>query len=244
MRATASILALALVPALGCSAQMSPRPTPPGQLGFAYDRTLEIHADGSRLTDEPDFEGLEAHVECEPRARAHAREARRHGRRAKRLAWAGAGLGVASLGGLAGLAFLERDPSVAGAVIGSGLAVGVLGIVLAGSARAHRNRAAGNAVDAVNYWNDQLRREHSRCRARTQPRAFPDRRIHHPSAQRSGADAPVAAPPNPLSERAKAPASPDGGSVSAENPAPTDEPTPKRTYAPFDFPVAPGGDAR
>ncbi|MCH9681213.1 MAG: hypothetical protein K0V04_07265 [Deltaproteobacteria bacterium] len=184
MTRSSMILAVCLA-ASGCSVYASPGFTAPGQLGLAYDDELQVYADQQRLAAEPAFEGLEDHVECVPRARVHARAARRHGRHARRLAWAGGSIGVASLGGLGGLALLDSNPKAAGAIVGTGLAVGVLGIILAGSARAHRNRAAGNAVDSVNYYNDDVRRDDSRCRRRTQQRVHPTKRFRQPAPSSS-----------------------------------------------------------
>ncbi len=180
MNRSSMTLALCLT-TVGCTAYASPAFTPPGQLALAYDDQLQVYSDGAMLATEPDFAGLDDHVDCVPRARTHADAARRHGRRARRLAWAGGSLGVASLGGLGGLALIRTNPQAAGAIVGTGLAVGLVGIILAGSSRAHRNRAAGNAVDAVNYYNDGVRGPNSRCRKRTEIRVHPTKHFLQPA---------------------------------------------------------------
>lgn len=150
----------------GCTALASPvGAIPPNELALAYDQDLRVlKGPHDLVAAEPDFDGLQEHVRCSPRASRHADTAKHHGRRARRLAWAGGALGVASLGGLGGLAALESNPRLAGAVIGSGFAVGLVGVILAANSRTHRNRAAGNAVDAVNIYNDDVRGRRSRCR--------------------------------------------------------------------------------
>lgn len=165
----------------GCTALAAPmRPIGPGELALAYDQRLQVLGGAADVVaTEPDFDGLEAHVDCSPQAVRHAAAAKRHGRRARRLAWAGGVLGVTSLGGLGGLAARESNPAVAGAVVGSGLALGLIGVVLAGTSRAHRNRAAGNAVDAVNIYNDEARGGQSRCQ---QKRRWSDRDLTRPDA--------------------------------------------------------------
>ena len=68
----------------------------------------------------------------------------------------GAGLGVLSLGGLSGVA-VDRDLGhTFWALTGAGLTLAVTGAVFAGVARLYRNRANGQAVDAMNEYNDAV----------------------------------------------------------------------------------------
>jgi len=58
----------------------------------------------------------------------------------------------------------ERDPNSAAAVVGSGLAVGIVGLSLSIVSRVRRVHANGHAVDAVNEYNDAVGRRGQRCR--------------------------------------------------------------------------------
>jgi len=128
----------------------------PDELVLGQDGGLRLVADSRTIAREPGWRGLEERVGCEPRAADHARRARRHGRAARALAIAGGVLGVASLAAFAGIPFVRKDPSTAGAIIGSSLGAGVLGLSLALGSRHQRILANGNAVDAMNYYNDAL----------------------------------------------------------------------------------------
>lgn len=136
----------------------------PDELVLSQEGSLTLRNRGDVIAQEPQWSGLVEHVDCVPEAGRHARRARRHGRTATALAVIGGALGVASLVGVAGIPFVKRDPDKAGALIGAGLGVGVLGIGLAGGARHHRTLANGNAVDAMNYYNDDVLGGRSRCR--------------------------------------------------------------------------------
>jgi hypothetical protein len=144
--------------------QWTPRHAAGSELTLAYQNRLLVNAGMDPLASEPRFSGLAEHVDCVPSARRHAREAERHGRVARALAITGGTLGGASLGGLGGLALLNRDPNAAAAIVGSGLAVGIVGLSLAIASRVRRIRANGHAIDAVNEYNDALGRFGQRCR--------------------------------------------------------------------------------
>jgi hypothetical protein len=136
----------------------------PNELYLAQDGDLAIHDADGEVAHEPNWNGLQERIGCVAEARRHAREARRHGRIARGLAIAGGILGVASLAALAGIPYVKSDPTKAGAIIGSGLGVGMIGIGLAGGSRHHRIVANGNAVDAMNHHNDGLLDGRTRCR--------------------------------------------------------------------------------
>lgn len=160
-------LALSLAVLLGsacASSNYEPYNIHPDELVLTQEGSLTLRNRGDVIAQEPEWAGLAERVDCVPEARHHARRARRHGRTAVALAVLGGALGVASLVGLAGTPFVRRDPTKAGALIGTGLGVGLLGVGLAGGARHHRTLANGHAVDAVNYYNDDVLGGRSRCR--------------------------------------------------------------------------------
>jgi len=133
-----------------------PQHVGPAELTLRYNRGVEVYSGRNFLAKGPTYRGLAEHVSCVPRAYEHARYAQKHGRARRGLAWSGGALGVASLGGLSGFAFLEEEPKTAFALLGAGLGVAVLGIVLAGASRSAGNQAHGNAIDAINYYNDAV----------------------------------------------------------------------------------------
>ena len=149
----------ALVSAPGCAPAMTgydPVHVGPAELTLRYEKGVQVHSGRQHLTSGPVYRGLAEHVRCVPQAYEHARYAEKHGRARRGLAWSGGAMGVASLGGLSGFAFLEEEPKTAFALLGAGLGVAVLGIVLAGASRSAGNQAHGNAIDAVNYYNDAV----------------------------------------------------------------------------------------
>lgn len=148
-----------LASALGCAPAMTgydPLHVGPAELTLRYEKGVQVHSGRQHLTSGPLYRGLAEHVRCVPKAYEHARYAEKHGRARRGLAWSGGAMGVASLGGLSGFAFLEEEPKTAFALLGAGLGVAVLGIVLAGASRSAGNQAHGNAIDAINYYNDAV----------------------------------------------------------------------------------------
>ena len=133
-----------------------PQHVAPGELTLAHNDRMEIYAGREHLTTGPAYPKLERYVECVPEARVHARKARHKGRTGQAFAWLGGGLAAASLGGLAGLAYLDDDPSLAWGLLGGGLSAAVVGIVLAATSRPLRNHGHGHAIDALNYYNDAV----------------------------------------------------------------------------------------
>lgn len=113
-----------------------------------------MYAGDRPLTHGPRWAGLEAYVRCVPRAARAAAGAASAGTTAVVLSALGASLGVASLGGFAGFAVDEGKHL--GAFLGVGVGVAVLGAVLAGLSRTSKNRANGQAIDAMNLYNDSV----------------------------------------------------------------------------------------
>jgi hypothetical protein len=146
-----------LLLACGCAQTYYPaQQLAPDELVLGQDGGLRLISRDETIASEPTWAGIEARVGCDPKAAVHARAARRHGRRARALAIVGGVLGVASLAAFAGIPFIQREPKKAGAIIGSSLGVGMIGISLSFGSRQQRILANGNAVDAMNYYNDAL----------------------------------------------------------------------------------------
>lgn len=159
-RVTIAVLALVC----GCAETFYPAMhVAPDELVLGQDGGLRLVSGEQTIAREPTWAGIEERIDCDARAREHARAARRHGRRARALAIAGGILGVASLAAFAGIPFIRREPSTAGAIIGSSLGAGVLGVSLSLGSRQQRILANGNAVDAMNYYNDAVLSD-GRCR--------------------------------------------------------------------------------
>jgi hypothetical protein len=144
---------------LGCTSATT-RYTPvviaQGELVVRYDDGFELWAAGQPVATDPRYRGLPAFVRCVPYAHRHAQAARAAGTRALAFSVTAGGLAVAGLGGLAGLAFKDRNNTVMAAFLLTGIGVEVLGAVFAGLARASRLSAMGHAIDAVNYYNDAV----------------------------------------------------------------------------------------
>src|SRR5690349_2405433 len=100
-----------------------------GELTLVHEHGMEIYAGRERLTRGPIYADLENYVRCVPAAQNHARLASVNGRAGVALAWVGGGLGVASLGGLGGFAYLHSDPQIAFALLGTGIAAALVGVV-------------------------------------------------------------------------------------------------------------------
>lgn len=146
-----------LVFSCGCAQTFYPaQHVSPDELVLGQDGGLRLVSGEQTIAREPTWSGIEGRISCDERAVQHARAARRHGRRARALAIAGGVLGVASLAAFAGIPFIRRDPSTAGAIIGSSLGVGMIGLSLSLGSRQQRILANGNAVDAMNYYNDAV----------------------------------------------------------------------------------------
>lgn len=160
MSAFKACIAAGLVVVLtGCSSASTiyvPRFVARGELTLRYDDGVEIYAGKKRLTDAPGFSGLAHYSRCVPRAREHAEAAESDGGAAIGTGIAGSIIGVSGLGGLSGLAFLDSDKPLAFSLLGTGVAVGLIGMTLALVSRSLKNSANGHAVDAVNYYNDEV----------------------------------------------------------------------------------------
>ncbi|MBK8251953.1 MAG: phage holin family protein [Polyangiaceae bacterium] len=152
----------------GCGSgmtQYTPQLRAKGELTAHYDNGLSMTAEGKTVSEGLTWSGLTEYVQCVPKAKEHAELAESAGRSAVALSWVGAGLGVGSFGSLAGLAVYEKDPDLTAAILGVGVFAAVTGVVLAAIGRNQKNVANGNAVDAMNYYNDAVGSYGGTCKA-------------------------------------------------------------------------------
>lgn len=227
---TRALVAAGLVVLTGCTSASTiyaPRFVARGELTLRYDDGVEIYAGKKRLTDAPGFGGLADYTRCVPRALEHAEAAESDGGAAIGTGIAGSIIGVSGLGGLSGLAFLDSDKPLAFSLLGTGVAVGLIGMTLALVSRSMKNSANGHAVDAVNYYNDEVGFYGGSCDFK----APKPRRVVVPAA----VPPPVAAPPDvepevtsPAEETPEVPSpdapSPDAPSADAPSPDAPEEP--------------------
>lgn len=166
-----ALLALALT--AGCGSGMTryqPQLRAEGELTLRYDDGFTMHAEGRQIAGGVTWGGLTEYVKCVPKAKEHAEAAENSGASAVALSWTGAGLGLASLGSLGGLAvYDEKSPELALGILGIGAAAAITGVVLAAIGRNQKNIANGNAVDAMNYYNDEVGSYGGTCRKPAAP---------------------------------------------------------------------------
>ena len=152
--------------AAGCAhSEHVPQVVARHELILRYPGHLVIDAGHEPLTEAPRFSGLASFVHCVGPAHWHALQAEWHGQRA--LALSGIAIGLAAAGVLgyalvgvgaaAGSDNWVAVPLLAGLIASSG------GIMTAWFARWDVLRAHGNAVDAVNYYNDEIGSWGGRC---------------------------------------------------------------------------------
>jgi hypothetical protein len=134
----------------------SPQLRAQGELTLRYDDGFSMRAEGREVSSGVTWRGLSEYVKCVPRARQHADSAQAAGGGAVALTWIGAGIGLGSLGSLGGLAVYDKDQDLAAAILGVGVAAAITGVVLAAVGRNMKNTANGHAVDAMNYYNDEV----------------------------------------------------------------------------------------
>lgn len=163
VRRAHALFALAATAALaslsGCSAattRYDARVVAPGELTLRYNDGVELWAAGRPVARGLAYAGLPEFVRCVPRAEEHARAARTSGAAAVTLSVFGGALAVGGLGGLAGFAFADKNRSLEYGLLGAGVGVEVLGLILAGIGRQYKVDANGHAVDAMNFYNDQV----------------------------------------------------------------------------------------
>lgn len=157
----------------GCGSgmtQYTPKLRAQGELTLHYDDGFYMTAEGRQVSSGVTWGGLAEYVKCVPKAKEHAEAAQANGRAAVGLSWVGAGIGLASLGSLGGLAvYDEKNPDLTIGILGVGVAAAITGVVLAAVGRNRKNDANGNAVDAMNYYNDAVGSYGGTCRKPVAP---------------------------------------------------------------------------
>jgi hypothetical protein len=139
--------------ALGCGhTQYVPHVVARGEIVLSAGANLQMSAASRPIASGLGWKGLEQFVRCVPASRTFAHRARRDGLASRTMTVVASTLAVASVGSLAGLADEQHE------VIWLGAGVGTAGLaVLAGGlSRMLRNRANGQAVDAMNIYNDSV----------------------------------------------------------------------------------------
>lgn len=164
---SARLISLCTALATGCATTAyRPSRTPPGELALGYDGVLQVWTADRRVAQAPAFDGLPEFVACSPEARRHAEAAHSEGSRASIFSFTSVGLAVVGLGGLSGLALEHRDERAMAALLLGGIAVEIAAVAIAGSSLAARVKAQGNAIDAVNFYNDAVSSRSGACAPR------------------------------------------------------------------------------
>ena len=160
---------LVLVVALaGCgSAHTAFRPVrvAPGELTLRYDDGFEIWSGRGLVASGPRYDGLTGFVRCVPDAERHAREAESSGLSASLMSGFSIGFAATGLGGLGGLYWLHKDNTTMAAFLVSGIVLEVGAIALGASSLSAKAEAHGNALDAVNFYNDAVGFQGAGCPA-------------------------------------------------------------------------------
>jgi hypothetical protein len=166
MRIPFTVVPLLCTLVMGCGALTThtPKMVVEHELTLRYDDGLRVFAGHDPLSAAPTFEGLSHHVRCVPPAETHALEAQRQGRKGEALRIAGIVLGSLGLASLTGLAAYDTEPTAAWASVGIGGALSLIAVGLAGASVTARLAAQGNAVDAVNHFNDAVGSVGGQCR--------------------------------------------------------------------------------
>ncbi len=135
-----------------------------GELTMRYDDGFSMTAEGKEIAQGNTWTGLSEYVKCVPKAREHAEAAESIGTGAVVLSWVGAGIGLASLGSLAAVPGYDSHPDVSNVALAIGLSGAITGVVLAAIGRAQKPNANGHAVDAMNYYNDEVGSRGGTCK--------------------------------------------------------------------------------
>lgn len=112
---------------------------------------LTAWSNGRRVARSPNWRGLDDYVRCVPSAYAMARHAHRDGNASRAMLWMGIALAAGSFASLGGLADRQHGTLW----VTGGLLVGAGGAILAAApAESVQDRANGEAIDAINAFND------------------------------------------------------------------------------------------
>ncbi len=148
------VVVLSLTACTPAAARYEPQVLARGELALGYDGRFSISAAGQPIARGPRWHGLAAHVACVEPARALAARAEADGDRALVFSVLGGILGGGSVAGLAGFAF--SDPGMRYGLLAGGIATAALGTVFAALSHRFKNFANGQAIDALNIYNDEL----------------------------------------------------------------------------------------
>jgi hypothetical protein len=216
-RASLLLGAAALGLLAGCGHGVSnyvPQLRAPGELTLHYDDGFSMTAEGKEVAHGYTWGGLTDYVKCVPKARQHAEAAESAGTAAATLSWLGAGIGLASLGSLASLSLADSkskaDQQIMGYALLAGLGGAVTGVILAAIGRHEKPVANGHALDAMNYYNDEVGSRGGTCEK--PPAKLPE--------------------VEPLPK----PAKPAGSGAPSDTPAPEDKPSPSDKPKPQETP--------
>jgi hypothetical protein len=135
-----------------------------GELTLRYDDGFSMSAEGKEIAHSTTWSGLTDYVQCVPKAKEHAEAAESSGTAAVVLSWVGAGIGLASLGSLAAVPGYDKHPDTSNIVLAAGLTGAITGVILAAIGRGQKPTANGHAVDAMNYYNDEVGSRGGTCR--------------------------------------------------------------------------------
>ena len=168
MNRTALLLGAASLGLLvGCGhgvTQYNPQLRAYGELTMRYEDGFSMWAEGKEIASGNSWSGLTEYVQCVPKAKEHAEAAESNGSAAVALSWVGAGVGLASLGSLAAVPDYEQHQEASNMALALGLTGAVTGVVLAAIGRNLKPKANGHAVDAMNYYNDEVGSRGGTCR--------------------------------------------------------------------------------
>lgn len=154
----------ALLFATGCghgATAYTPQLRARGELVLFYDDGFTMMAGNEEISSGSTWYGLPGYVECVPEAHDHARAAQTAGGAAVALTWIGPILSFGSLSSLGGLYFVDPphgqpDIGLAAGILAGGVAVSLVGLLLAALGKHEKTVANGHALDAMNYYNDAV----------------------------------------------------------------------------------------
>ena len=136
------------------------------ELVLLYDGRYKMATTSGFATGGYQYPGLTSFVSCVPPAAAHAQAAESWGDAVIPLQAAGITLAVGGIGGAAGIAYLDKNKDLATGLILGGIGAQVLGLILVSIGAQAKYNANGNAIDAMNYYNDAVGSRGGYCQSR------------------------------------------------------------------------------
>ncbi len=159
------LIGLLLLVNLGCaSTTHAPLTASADELYLQYDGGFEVWSNGSLIATGPGWAGLQDHVGCSPAARKHAEAAESEGGFSMAYRILGGGLALGGVGAFVGGVANFDDKDGRWVWVGAGLSSVALATVFAVLGRHKQVQANGNAVDALNYFNDAVYADAGQCR--------------------------------------------------------------------------------